>query len=190
MGRARRRTPRDPRSGDLVGPHRGLLRHPGTALRIAAVVVAAGAALSVAACGSSRASGGTTTTATTKAPAVRSFLLGGTQGVYWMQWRGTSDVVGVLEGVLGPQSTSDGKSHDYVYRLTGTIKNSTLSYHLVPMTPDTPAMGSLYMATVGPHSVTLSAPLVGASGREMDQAAQKEFNTLVRAHEEAWGQDG
>lgn len=152
--------------------------------------MATGAALTAAACGSSGASGDGTTTTTTSAPAVRSFLLGGTQAIYWMQWRGTSDIVGVLEGVLGPQSTSDGKSQDNVYRLTGTIKGSTLSYHLVPMTPDAPAMTSLYTATVGPRSVTLSAPLVGASGREMDRASQREFNTLVHAHEVAWGQDG
>jgi hypothetical protein len=157
---------------------------------MAAVGVAAGAALSLAACGASRASGDTTTTTTTIAPAVRSFVLGGTQGVYFLQWRGTSDVKGVLEGVLGPQSTSDGTSHDYVYRLTGTIKRSTLSYRLVPMTPDTPTMGSIYTATVSPRSVTLSAPLDGVSGREMDRATQREFDTLVRAHEEAWGRDG
>jgi hypothetical protein len=157
---------------------------------MAAVGVAVGAALGLAACGSSRASGDVTTTTTTSAPAVRSFVLGGTQGVYLMQWRGTSAVMGVLEGVLGPQSASDGKSHDYVYRLTGTIKRSTLSYHLVPMTPDTPTMGSLYTATVGPRTVTLSAPLDGVSGREMDKATQREFDTLVRAHEEAWGRDG
>jgi hypothetical protein len=186
VGRARHRTPRDPSSGDLVGPD----RHGRLALRIAAVGVAAGVFLSLAACGSSSASGGTTTTTTTGAPAVRSFVLGGTQGVYLMQWRGTSDVVGVLEGVLGPQTTSDGQSHDYVYRLTGTIKGSRLSYQLVPMTPDAPAMGSVYSATVSPRSVTLSAPLDGVSGREMDRATQREFDTLVRAHEEAWGRDG
>jgi hypothetical protein len=143
----------------------------------------------LASCGSGH-GGGTSarppTTTTLASENVHSYLLGGTDDVYWMQIKGTSDVEGVFEELLGPALTPDMEIHDYVYRLSGSITGQTLTFHLTALTPNTPPVPGALTGTVSAQSVVLGQPLAGSSDPVLTPATQAEFNTLARAHEETW----
>ena len=128
----------------------------------------------------------TSTSTTSPSAAVHSFLLGGTQSVDLLQFKGSNPVEGVFEEVLGPQVTSDGKVHDFVYRLAGSTVGHTVTYQLTAVTPDTPAIPGPLDFIVGPRTVTLAQPVTGTSGRVMIQSTQGDFNKLVHAHETTW----
>jgi hypothetical protein len=120
---------------------------------------------------------------------VRSYLLGGTEDVYWMQLKGSSQVEGILEEVLGPTLTPDKQIHDFVYHLSGSITGQAMTYHLVALTPNTPAFPDALTGTVTSQSVVLGEPLAGSSHPVLTPATQAQFRTLVKVHENAWNVD-